>query len=102
MSWCGQNLVAQMGQLGVVIPEKQLLEAALQKLEAFQARAQEAVGGRPSRPQLAALQQVNPPAQLVNYSYIRHVHYHHHQMCLYTRLYCTSSGLIFSHLADLS
>ena len=82
MSWCAQNLVAQMGQLGVVIPEKQLLEAALQKLEAFQARAKEAAGGRPSRPQLAALQQVNLHAQPVNYSYSCHAHDHHHQMCL--------------------
>ncbi len=52
-----QTLVAQIIQLGVGIPEQQLLEAALQRVEGFQARAREALGARPSRSHLADLQQ---------------------------------------------
>lgn len=55
-----QGLVTQMGQLGVALPEMDLLQAAVARLEGFQSRARAAVAGRPTRQLLADLQQVSP------------------------------------------
>ena len=48
-----------MGALGVALPELKLLEAAVARLEGFQAQARDAISGRPTRQQLADLQQVS-------------------------------------------